>query len=113
MLDTSTPTFAICFPHLETQGTLTSAVKVRVAGPMPRAQAGGAGVAVLGAGAAGAETPHLAVGAVHHLHKLPAPALMGGKRDKGCVTARVSCTEPAPAPHWASPRNSQKDISDP
>lgn len=79
---------------------------------MSGTQAGGAGVAVLGSGAAGTETPHLTVGAVHHLHKLPAPDFMGGKRDKGCVTAGMLCTEPASAPHWGSPRNFQKDISD-
>lgn len=59
---------------------------------MSRTQAGGAGVAVLGPGAAGAEAPHFAVGAVHHLHELPAPGFMGGKRDKGGVTASVLCT---------------------
>lgn len=78
---------------------------------MSGTQAGGAGVAVLGAGAASAEAAHLAVGAVHHLHELPAPEFMGARGTRGGVTARMLCTQPASGPHWASPRNFQKDIS--
>ena len=51
----------------------TSSVQVGVGGPVAGAEAGGDGVAVLGLGRAQAETAHLAVRTVHHLHKLTTP----------------------------------------
>lgn len=49
----------------------TSTVDVRAACCVPRAEAGGTGVTVLGLWGADRQAANLAVCAVHHLHKLP------------------------------------------
>lgn len=57
----------------------TSGVQVCVVASVARAEEGRAGVAVLGLGRADGQAADLAVGAVHHLHKLTTP---WGKKEK-------------------------------
>ncbi len=53
--------------------SVTCVVQVSVGGSVPRAQVGGAGIAVLWFRRADTKAPYLTICTIHHLHKLPTP----------------------------------------
>lgn len=66
---------------------------------MAGAEVGGAGVAVLGLGASGAQASDLTVGPIHHLHKLAAPAEGAERWYSGLGWARLFLP-PTEGPGW-------------
>lgn len=68
--------------------SVTCVVHVSIGGSVPRAQVGGAGIAVLWFRRVDTKAPYLTICTIHHLHKLPTPK---GQQQKSLSHSLQTC----------------------